>query len=199
MRITRRKYACLVWLLAMAKTSQYYVTESEVSKLLAQSGLPPLFQQLFARDYVSLKSDATSSSDQIGVIFERLDANDANINSNTTRITVIEGGLSDHIDDNSAHGASGSVIGAEDYAQASVGGTVYLASAVANSPASAVSAVLNPNTAPAVYSQADAATWVAMLNEHKATINQLTADLNSLIVLFNASLSSERSAKQRAT
>jgi hypothetical protein len=63
----------------MAKLTQYYVTEAEVSRLFAQSGLPSEFQRLFARDYVSLKADAGTISDLIDALTIRADGIDDDI------------------------------------------------------------------------------------------------------------------------
>lgn len=105
-----------------------------------------------------------------------------------------------HVAARSAHGATGDIVGADDYATALVGGTVLLAAAVANAVASTVS-VTSPDAtaAPAVYDQAQAQSVVTLANEMKGEINTLVANLNAVVTQLNALLASERAAKQLAT
>lgn len=189
----------------MTKTSQYYVTESEISKLLAQSGLPADFQRFFSRDYASLKADASSTSelvvdndDRLAALEDDLGEVNDELSLQDVRITSVSNDLDAHEADLSAHGANGNIVGTNDYATTLVGGTVKLAAATANATSSTVSVTLAPNAAGVAYSQTDAATWVALLNQQKTMINQLTSDLNALITLFNSSLATERTALQRA-
>jgi hypothetical protein len=135
----------------------------------------------------------------------RLDAAEATlldheirIDTAETNITTLQDDLTGHIADQTTHGATGDIIGTGDYCTGAIGGTVLLAAAVADAVASAANAALNPNAAGVVYVQADAATWVAMLAEHKTQINLLKTDLNLAIVQLNALLASERTAKQLA-
>jgi hypothetical protein len=122
------------------------------------------------------------------------------------RLTTAEGeivtlrtDLDAHIDAESAHGATGSIVGTDDYATALLGGTVLLANAVADALSSAVS-VTSPDAtaAPAAYSQAQAQTVVTLANEMKGDINTLVSNLNSAITQLNALLASMRTAKQLA-
>ena len=204
----------------MASTSQYYVTEAEVARLFAQSGLPAEFQRLFARDYVALKADAGTISDLIAALENRVDDAegdivgitaqlviiDRRIDGNDTAIAAVEIDLDAlsvaflaHQSASSAHGATGDIVGNGDFATAAVGGVVTQAAAVADQAASTVSVTSSPNAAGAAYLQADPATWVTMLNELKTDINQLVTDVNALTTKFNSSLSTERTAAQRAT
>lgn len=157
--------------------------------------------------------------DEISIIIVRLDDHDAYLADLDTRLDAAEVTLLDHeiridtaetdiltqrsdfdahVIDQTTHGANGNIVGTADYCTGAIGGTVLLASAVANAVASGANAALNPNAAGVAYLQADAATWVAMLNEHKTQINLLKTDLNLAITQFNALLASERSAKQLA-
>jgi len=197
----------------MPRMTQYYVTESEVAKLFAQSGLPAEFQKLFARDYVSLKSDASETSDNVTeiiddilVIDSRLDTQGAAITLQGSQIVLIIADLATlqtafdgHVADSSAHNATGNILGTDDYATASTGGSVKLAAATAGAFLSTVLVTQTPTVAAAAYVQATAQTWVDAINEHKTAINQLKTDLNLLVTQFNASLSTERTALQRAT
>jgi hypothetical protein len=203
----------------MARVTQYYVTEAEVSKLFRQSGLPSDFQNLFGRDYVALKADASTIGDlvdtltdrvlisegDIAAIETRLDVDEAEIASQGLRITIVESDLSAltiefdaHTADASAHNATGNILGTDDYATLAIGGSVLKAVATADATPSSVNAVLTPTVAGAGYVQATAQTWVDAINEHKTAINQLNTNINALITLFNASLLTERNANQRA-
>ena len=114
-------------------------------------------------------------------------------------LAAFGGVLDSHVNDNSAHGATGSIVGSEDFASSSVGGVVLIAASVANAAASTVS-VTSPDAsaAPAAYSQAQMAEVVALVNELKADLNQAITDLNAAITTLNNSLISERTAKQRS-
>lgn len=191
--------------MANNRVTQYYVTEAEVSKLFGTSGLPVQFQKLFSRDYVSLKADAASSSDSIAGIGSRVDAAETEIADLQVIVEVIEIDLpalrtdfDAHAADNSAHGANGDIVGANDFAQLLAGGVVMLAAPVATAVATAVNVTQTPTAAGAAYVQATAQTWVDAIDEHKTAINQLSTDINSLIALFNSSLTTEQTAMQRA-
>lgn len=191
--------------MASTRITQYYVTEAEVAKLFGTSGLPAEFQRLFSRDYVSLKADSATASDSISGLSSRVGDAETDIASQEIRIAVIETDLpalrSDfdaHAADNSAHGANGNILGTNDFAQLLTGGSVMLAGAVAASPSSAVNVTLTPTAAGAGYVQATAQTWVDAINEHKTAINLLNTNLDALISLFNASLTTEQTALQRA-
>jgi len=215
------------------KASQYYVSDTDIAQLMAISGLPANFRQLFARDYSALKRDVGGDKDAITALEERatdaedrldaaegqIDIIDAQIVDITLRVTTAEGDIldlalrvtqtesdiadnradfDDHVIDTTTHGTTGAIVGTGNYATGAIGGTVLLAAAVADAVASSANAALNPNAAGVVYLQADAATWVAMLNEHKTQINLLKTDLNLAITQLNALLASERTAKQLA-
>ncbi len=217
----------------VAKASQYYVSDTDIAQLMAISGLPTNFRQLFARDYSALKRDIGGDKDAIAALElraddaeERLDTAegqiaiiDAQIVALDLRVTTSEGDILDlalrlldaegeieanridfdaHAGSSIAHGSSGSVVGTNNFATTSVGGTVLLAVAVANAVQSTAAAVVSPNAAGAAYVQADAATWVTMLNEHKTQINKLKNDLNLAIDQLNLLLANSRTAKQLA-
>lgn len=210
----------------VAKASQYYVSDTDIAQLMEISGLPNNFKQLFARDYSALKRDVGGDKDAITALEERADETDdhltiidAQIVAIDLRVTTAEGDILDlalrisqtesdiadnradfdaHVIDTTTHGTTGAIVGTGNYASGAIGGTVLLAAAVADAVASAANAALNPNAAGVAYLQADAATWVAMLNEHKTQINLLKTDLNLAITQLNALLASERTAKQLA-
>jgi hypothetical protein len=115
-------------------------------------------------------------------------------------LEIVADDLADHTADSTTHGASGDIVGNLNYAAPTVGGVVWLASAVANATASSVTvAAPSATAAPALYDQTQAQTVVTLANELKTDVTQLVADLNAAITQLNAMLASERTAKQRAT
>ncbi len=103
-----------------------------------------------------------------------------------------------HISANSAHGATGAIVGRLDYCTTTAGGVVLQAASVANATSSAVNIVTaNVGAAGAAYAQAYAQQQTDLINELKAAVNQLASDLNAAITTLNNSLSTERAAKQR--
>lgn len=98
-----------------------------------------------------------------------------------------------HRASNSAHGATGDVVGTGDYATTILGGTVLAATAVSDSTASTVSVA--SADAGATYTTAEQ----GLINELKADVNQLTSDLNAAITTINALLAAMRTAKQLST
>lgn len=215
------------------QTSTYFVSETDIQKMLKIGGMPDAFNRLFTKDYAAVKRDLGSSSreilelqlradgfdNQFTIVISRLDNNDIQIASLDSRLDSAEATIADHetrldatefdiaqnridfdnhVADNTVHGVTGDVVGNGDYAQAVTGGVVLLAAAVANAANSAVNVTQTANAAGVVYVQADAATWVSELAEHKTAINQLATDLNALVTKLNALLASERAAKQLA-
>tara|TARA_R110000782_G_scaffold31539_1_gene77511 strand:+ start:261 stop:743 length:483 start_codon:yes stop_codon:yes gene_type:complete len=96
-------------------------------------------------------------------------------------------------------GVTGSVIGTENYAQQLVGGSVLLADNVTTANNSTVN-ILTPNIglAAATYIQAYNQSQTDLINELKASVNQLSADLNLAIGVINQTITTERAARQRA-
>lgn len=185
--------------------TNYYVSETDVAALLKKSGLPSDFQNLFSRDYVSVKRSIGLSSDDIANIESRVTDNedaisDLSVSFSTLNGTVVtlQSNFNSHASATAAHGSNGNIVGTNNFATLTVGGTVKLAAAVVDQAASAVVVSATPNAAGVAYAQADAATWVALLNELKSDVNQLVTDLNSLTAKVNTMLASERTALQRA-
>lgn len=107
--------------------------------------------------------------------------------------------LDTHVAENSAHGATGSIVGSQNYCSTTVGGVVLLSSAVTNATSSSVNILTaNVGSAGATYAQAYAQQQTDLINELKAAVNQLATDLNAAITTLNATLSTERTAKQRS-
>jgi len=106
----------------------------------------------------------------------------------------------DHRAATSAHGATGDIVGTDDYATALLGGTVLLAAAVTDAVASAVAVASSDiSAAPAAYTQAWGQEVEALGNECKADINTLVSDVNAIKDQLNALLASERTALQLDT
>lgn len=206
--------------------TRYYVSETDIRQLMLLGNFPPQFSNLFTRDYAALKSDVGSTESRLSaaesnieIIIVRLDDHDTYLASLDTRLDTAEatlldhelridqaeadindlhGDLADHIADRTTHGATGNIVGTGDYCTSIVGGTVLLANAVANAVPVSVSISSTPNAAGVAYAQADAATWVAMLNEIKTDFNTLVTETNAAITQLNALLAAERAAKQLA-
>lgn len=115
-------------------------------------------------------------------------------------IDEVDANLDNHESDTSAHGVTGVNIGAEDYAQTLVGGAVLLAIKVADATQTSVAIVTaDVGAAPVVYDQTYAQSQTDLINENKATINNLVTDVSTLTTQLNAFLSAVQTAKQMST
>lgn len=103
-----------------------------------------------------------------------------------------------HVAAQSAHGATGDIVGTDDYAQPALGGTVFLAAAVADAVQSAVTPPAAVAAAPAAYSQAYADSQTNAINALSTALAQAIIDYNAVVTQLNALLASERAAKQLA-
>ncbi|MEE8288978.1 MAG: hypothetical protein V3R25_06150 [Nitrosomonadaceae bacterium] len=116
------------------------------------------------------------------------------------RVTVVETDLLEHEENKSAHGAIGDIVGTQDFAKASVGGTVLLAASVANATDSTVSvSAPDASAAPATYDQGQINELVSLTSNNKVATNQLVSDLNSCIAQLNAMIGANKTAKQMET
>jgi len=181
----------------MAK-SQYYVSESDIGALFKLSGLPADFQRLFARDYVSLKETGAANEGDLSSLTIRVDDVEDSLTLTITNLSALTTSYNAHAAAASAHGATGNLVGTGNLATLATGGVVRLAAAIASEAASTVVVTNTPNAAPLVYAQADAATWVTLLNELKSDLNQLVTDHNSLVTKVNSIIASDVTAAQRA-
>ena len=93
--------------------------------------------------------------------------------------------LSTHTSSSTQHGATGDIVGNENFAQASIGGVVLLASKVDELTQNTV----NVANAPATYDQAHAQSLVE-------AINSLASKQNDIIGKINEFIQSQQSAKQ---
>lgn len=106
----------------------------------------------------------------------------------------------DHRAATSAHGATGNIVGTDDYATDLVGGTVLQAAAVTDASASSVSVTSGDvSAAPAAYTQAWGIEVETLANEVKADVNTLVTDVNAIKDQLNALLAAMRTAKQLGT
>lgn len=185
----------------MAKLTNYFLTEAELSRALGGG-----FPDSFIRDYIAGKANSTAllqaidtNTADIADIFAQLVVLDGRLDAAELDIDTLQADLTAHVGAQSAHGASGNIVGTNNYCTATVGGTVLLADAQANAVASTV-AVTSPDAgaAPAAYTQAQMAQVVALVNELKADLTQTVSDLNAAITVINNMLATERTAKQRA-
>lgn len=198
----------------MQNQIDYLPTETELRQILG-SALP----DQFVRDYVAIKRNVSNASQQTDInsgtiqsLTIRVGALEVQVLSINNQITVINGqittiqsDLSDldtlttnHIAAESAHGAAGNIVGTDDYAQPATGGTVQLAAAVTDSVASAISPPAAVGAAGVVYLQAYAQGQTDAINALSLQLASLRDSYNSLVTQFNSSLSTERTAKQRA-
>lgn len=122
------------------------------------------------------------------------------------RLAVVENDLgeltivvTEHINNDSAHGVTGENIGNEDYCTSLVGGVVNLSALVSDAVDSTVNVVEpDADAATLLYSQLVAQTNVDLTNELKSSVNQLTTDLNAAITQINDLIAQQKLAKQMA-
>lgn len=146
----------------------------------------------------SLNTTVTNLSLQTADIDARLVIAEGEIGVIEVDLLALTVDFNAHESANSAHGASGDIVGVNDFCTLSTGGTVLLASALAASPTSTLAVVATPNAAGISYDQADAATWVSAINELKSDFNALITEYNALVSKVNGIISTQVSSNQRA-
>lgn len=199
----------------MAKIAQtnYFPTDSEIMRMLSSSD----WKTLFARDYGSIKRNianvvtaAEGNSDtieslrlrvtlvemEITSIIGRLDTAESEIDTLQLDVAQVADDLADHVSAQSAHGATGDIVGTGDYASPTVGGVVLLGAAVADAAPSAVTPPADVAAAGATYAQVYAQSQTDAINALSTAVGTLVTDLNTAITQLNALLASERAAKQ---
>ena len=126
--------------------------------------------------------------------------NTDNIVTNAQAIVDVADDLSDHEGDNTAHGVTGDNVGSEDFAVPLVGGVVLLAALVEDASVTAVTITTTDiGPAPATYDQTYTDEQTDLINECKATINNLVTDVTDLKDQLNAFLSANKTALQMST
>jgi hypothetical protein len=193
--------------MANLRLQNYIFTEAELQRTLGGK-LP----DQFIKDYIASKTNSQAlleaidkNTVDIEQLFLDLAATDDALAALTIRVTTAEGeidtlqlDLTNHIAAQSAHGASGDVVGNLDYAAASVGGVVWLATAVGDAVDSATTPPSSVGAAPAAYNQVYEQTQADAINDLIGNVIDLQNALNSAIDVINSSLATERTAKQRA-
>ncbi len=180
----------------------------------------------FVRDYTSIKQNevktvtavnaATGSIETLTVQVSTLSSQVLNIQGQITTIngqifnlnTSVTALIADvdaletltnaHIAAQSAHGANGDIVGTNDYCTSSIGGTVLLASAVANAAPVSTTPPAVVAAAGATYSQAYTQTQTDTINALRQNVIDLLTASNALVSVINQMLASERTAKQRS-
>lgn len=194
--------------MANLRLQNYIFTEAELQRTLGGK-LP----DQFIKDYIASKTNSTAlleAIDKNTVDIEQLAidlaATDDALAALAVRVTTAEGeidtlqtDLTDHIADTVTHGSTGDIVGTDDYCSTTVGGTVLLATAVGDAAESTVSPPASVTGAPVAYSQAYANDQTSAINSLRAFVIDLQFDLNSAIDVINSALTTERTAKQRAT
>ncbi len=195
--------------------SDYYPTEPEIMRMLSQNS----WRMMFARDYAAIKGNISAAvtategntetivsldarldiaEGQIVTILGRLTAIDGEIDTLQADVAQVADDLADHVAAQSAHGATGDIVGTGDYASPTVGGVVLLGAAVANAVASAVTPPASVAAAGATYAQVYAQSQTDAINALSTAVGTLVTDLNAVVTQLNALLASERTAKQIA-
>lgn len=201
------------------KRMDYFPTESEISDLFKNMGWPSIPANKFVKDYAALKIGAsdvavaidgldarvTIAEAEIVALDVRVTAAEAEIVAIDIRLTTAEGeievlriDLDAHVAAESAHGATGDIVGTDDYAQPALGGTVFLGAAVADASLSSVTPPAAVAAAGATYVQAYAQAQTDAINALSTALAQAVTDLNAATTQLNALLASERAAKQIA-
>lgn len=196
------------------------------NNLFPQGAQSRPFVNQYVKDYAALKNTSMESENgleeikqdvsQIDVRVSGVETNVSALNTDVNALNIFTGELDvrlgqvevdlsltmleldDHVNATEAHGASGDIVGTDDFCTATKGGTVLLATPLSNKASFSATISLNANPAGAAYSQTDAATWVAMLNEIKADLNSLFVDHTILINYVNSIKTTQEAAKQRA-
>lgn len=191
----------------MAKLIKYILTESELQRLTGGQ-----WPERLVKDYIASTVNEETINGEVGDLTVEITTIkgdiitiNGQITSLSTRVTTAEGNittlqtnLASHVGAQSAHGATGDIVGTNDYCTATVGGTVLLAAAQANAVASAVTPPAALGAASATYVQAEQQAQSDAVNALIANINTLKSDLNAAITVINNMLATERTAKQRA-
>ena len=193
---------------------EYIATESDMRQQVGK-----ILSERFIKDYVAIKQNIGASIDQtnansqtIETLDGRLDVAEAEIVSLDSRVDAAESGISaldgrvgtvetnltNHVAAESAHGATGDIVGTGDYAQASVGGVVLLANPVADAAQATITVPIFVAAAGATYSQAHTQTQIDTINALRQNMTDLIAAHNALVTVVNQMLTTERTAKQRA-
>ena len=168
-----------------------YLTLLENLILLASSDdnfLIVLDQLQIDLDALTLRVDATEVD--IAALDVRVTTNEADILQVTTDLATHVGGTSEH-------GATGNIVGTNDYCTEVTGGTVLRAAISSNAVVSTATVALPAvGAAPAAYSQAYAQEQSDLINDIRTNHNTAVADLNNAIGVVNDIIAKAKTAKQ---
>ena len=118
-------------------------------------------------------------------------------NSNEEGLKGTVDSLESHVDSESAHGAVGNLIGAENYCTEQVGGVVIrmpsLTPLVASTAVVQSAEIIN---APATYDQMYVDAQSNLINDLRSSHNQLQIDLNRAITKLNELIAASKTARQ---
>ena len=142
----------------------------------------------------------TTNATNIGTNATNITTNATNIGTNTAGITTNATNLTTHEGLAMAHGVLGVNVGTLNFAQALTGGVVLLAAKVTDATQISTAIVTaDVGTAPVTYDQTYAQSQTDLINENKATINNLVTDVTTLTTQLNAFLAAVQTAKQMST
>jgi hypothetical protein len=179
---------------------EYIATESDMRQQVGK-----ILSDRFIKDYVAIKQNIGGTIDQtnansqtIETLDGRLDVAEAGIALLDGRVDAVETNLTEHVNAESAHGATGNIVGTDDYATAILGGVVLLAAAVADASGSTITPPADVTAAGATYTQVYAQEQTDAINALRQNVIDLVAANNALVAVVNQMLATERTAKQRA-
>lgn len=190
----------------------YVPTEADLFKLVGDT-----WPERLRKDYIAGKFSTDQLLQLINANIKSIEDLELALQTLTDEFTTFEGvvngkfvvidgqiagitlELDTHIAAQVAHGSTGDIVGNLDYAESSVGGVVWLASAVGDAVDSATTPPSSVAAAPAAYNQAYEQTQADAINDLIGNVIDLQNALNSAIDIINSSLATERTAKQRAT
>lgn len=180
----------------MAKVTDRIVSLNLSADQLRSSGLNDSLIQEFINQQQNVNQLAQSAdvdTEQIALNTQDIESNRSAIQANTqaigvnsSEISTINQSLStlsvnfnNHVQSDSEHGVTGSNVGTGDFASTVLGGVVLQSQLVADATDTSVQVTLpDIGSVPATYDQAYINTIATMVNQLKASINQLSDDMN---------------------
>ena len=173
------------------------IKQNEVKTVTAVNAATGSIETLQAQVF-TISNTLTAVQAQIVVINNQIITINGQLTALTGQVTALDSQLASHVAAQSAHGANGDIVGTNDYCTASIGGTVLLASAVANAAPVSTTPPAVVAAAGATYSQAYTQTQTDTINALRQNVIDLVAANNALVSVVNQMLASERTAKQRS-
>lgn len=158
----------------------FVLSATEVSDLTS-------WPSVMVEDYLNIIRNLVTISTATDAAISQVAINTASIIINTDGIAANTIAINSHINADSAHGSAGDIVGNLDLATQTIAGVVRQSGTVSNSGGTPVFPVTNPDAtaAPAAYNQAQMASVVALLNEIKADVNNMSLDVAVDAALLN--------------